>query len=80
MTKLMIGTPAYGEIFYAPYVRSVIALSRLAHRKQWDFIFESLSYAEVSEARNSLLTRFLDKTDASHLLSSMPTWDIPQNW
>jgi hypothetical protein len=68
VTKLMIATPAYGEIFYAPYVQSVIALSRLAHRKQWDFVFESLSYAEVSEARNYLLTRFFDKTDASHLL------------
>ena len=68
MPKLMIATPAYGEIFYAPYLHSVLALSRLAHRDKWDFIFESISYAEVSEARNYLVTRFFDKTDATHLL------------
>jgi len=64
----MIATPAYGEIFYAPYVQSVLALTRLAHREKWDFLFESISYAEVSEARNYLVTRFFDKTDATHLL------------
>jgi hypothetical protein len=64
----MIATPAYGEIFYAPYVQSVLALARLAHKDKWDFMFESLSYAEISEARNYLVTRFFDKTDATHLL------------
>ena len=64
----MIATPAYGEIFYAPYVQSVLALARFAHKQKWDFIFESISYAEVSEARNYLVTRFIDKTDATHLL------------
>jgi hypothetical protein len=64
----MIATPAYGEIFYAPYVQSVLALVRLAHKVKWDFMFESISYAEVSEARNYLVTRFFDKTDATHLL------------
>ena len=64
----MIATPAYGEIFYAPYVQSVLGLVRLAHKNRWDFMFESISYAEVSEARNYLVTRFIDKTDATHLL------------
>ncbi len=64
----MIATPAYGEIFYAPYVQSVLSLARLAHKDKWDFMFESISYAEVSEARNYLVTRFFDKTDATHLL------------
>ena len=64
----MIATPAYGEIFYAPYLHSVLALAKRAHRDKWDFIFESISYAEVSEARNYLATRFFDKTDATHLL------------
>ena len=68
MPKLMIATPAYGEVFYAPYVHSVLALSKLAHRDKWDLTFESVSYAEISEARNYLLTRFFDKTDATHLL------------
>jgi hypothetical protein len=64
----MIATPAYGEIFYAPYLHSVLALAKLAHKDKWDFSFESVSYAEVSEARNYLVTRFFDKTDATHLL------------
>jgi hypothetical protein len=64
----MIATPAYGEVFYAPYVRSVLALSKLAQRNKLDLAFESISYAEISEARNYLLTRFFDKTDATHIL------------
>ena len=64
----MIATPAYGEVFYAPYVHSVLALSKVAHRDKWEVTFETISYAEVSEARNYLLTRFFDKTDATHLL------------
>jgi hypothetical protein len=64
----MIATPAYGEVFYAPYVQSVLALSKVAQRENLNIIFESISYAEVSEARNYLLTRFFDKTDATHLL------------
>lgn len=68
MPKLMIATPAYGEIFYAPYLHSVLALTRYAHRNKWEHLFESISYAEISEARNYLVTRFFDKTDATHLL------------
>ena len=68
MPKLMIATPAYGELFYAPYVHSVLALTRHAHKNDWAYVFESISYAEVSEARNYLVTRFFDKTDATHLL------------
>ena len=68
MPKLMIATPAYGEVFYAPYVHSVLALSKLAQRNKWELTFETVSYAEISEARNYLLTRFFDKTDATHLL------------
>ena len=63
----MIATPAYGEIFYAPYVQSVLALVRLAHKDKWDFMFESISYAEVSEARNYLrhAVHRQDRRDAS---------------
>ena len=57
MPKLMIATPAYGEVFYAPYIHSVLALSKLAQRDKWNLTFETISYAEVSEARTYLLTR-----------------------
>ena len=63
----MIATPAYGEVFYAPYVHSVFALSKIAQRNKWEVTFESVSYAEISEARNYLLTRFFDKTDAKSI-------------
>ena len=66
--KLIIATPAYGELFYAPYVKSLIALARFLNKQNIAFAFETISYAEVSEARNYLLTRFLDKSDATHLL------------
>jgi hypothetical protein len=64
----MIATPAYGDIFYTPYVQSLIKLVRGMHQKQWDFSFRSISYSEISESRNYLLTHWLDKTDASHIL------------
>lgn len=78
MPKLMIATPAYGEIFYAPYLHSVLALAKHMHKAKWDFIFESVSYAEVSEARNYLVTRFFDKTDATHLLFIDADMGFPQ--
>jgi len=74
----MIATPAYGEIFYAPYLHSVLALTRFAQKAKWDYIFESISYAEVSEARNYLVTRFFDKTDATHLLFIDADMGFPQ--
>ena len=43
-------------------------LIRLMHRNRWDFSFRSISYAEISESRNYLLTAWIDKTDASHVL------------
>ena len=68
MTKLLIATPAYGQIFYSPYVESIMRLVHLVHRNGWEFTFRSISYAEISESRNFLLTYWFDKTDASHLL------------
>jgi len=68
LTKLLIATPAYGQIFYSPYVESVIKLTRAVHQNRWDFGFRSISYAEISESRNFLLTHWIDKTDASHIL------------
>jgi hypothetical protein len=66
--RLVIATPAYGELFYAPFVRSLVSLTRFLNKENISFAFESISYAEVSEARNFLLTRFFDKSDATHLL------------
>jgi hypothetical protein len=66
--KIVIATPAYGEIFYSPYVKSLFALQRMFERRQWGSIFSTISYAEIAESRNYLLTHWFDKTDASHIL------------
>lgn len=68
MTKILIATPAHGEMFYTPYVSSVIRLQRAAARNRWETLFASIAYADIAESRNFLLTHFYDKTDATHLL------------
>jgi hypothetical protein len=68
MTKILIATPAYGEMFYAPYVRSIIGLQKLLSRNRWDSTFATIAYADIVESRNFLLTHFFDNTDATHLL------------
>jgi hypothetical protein len=68
MTKILIATPAYGEMFYAPYVNSVIGLQKLLSRNNWGSAFATIAYADIVESRNFLLTHFYDNTDATHLL------------
>jgi hypothetical protein len=68
MTKITIATPAYGETFYASYVKSVLSLQRTIDRRGWGSSFATISYADVVEARNYLLTRWFDHSDATHLL------------
>jgi len=68
MTKITIATPAYGETFYASYVKSVLALQRMIDRRGWGSSFTTISYADVVEARNYLLTRWFDQSDATHFL------------
>lgn len=66
--KIMIATPAYGEVFYTPYVSAILRLTRMLQKRDWDFAFNAISYSEIAESRNFLLTHWFDKTDASHLL------------
>jgi hypothetical protein len=66
--KITIATPAYGEIFYAPYVQSMYRLVRACERQKWNTTFATISYADIVESRNFLLTNWFDKTDATHLL------------
>jgi hypothetical protein len=68
VVKLVIATPAYGEIFYAPYVQTFYRLVRLCERNKWGSSFATISYADIVESRNFLLTHWFDKTDATHLL------------
>lgn len=68
MTKITIATPAFGEIFFGPYVRSLFRLTNALGRRKWQATFASISYADIVESRNYLLTHWYDKTDATHLL------------
>lgn len=67
-TKIVVATPAHGEIFYTPYVQSVLRLQRALTQHGWSMRHATVSYAYVAEARNYLLTHWFDKTDATHLL------------
>jgi hypothetical protein len=67
-TTIAICTPAYGEVFYTPYVESIIRLVRACERRRWQTLFGTVSHADIVEARNFLLTYWFDKTEATHLL------------
>lgn len=68
MTKICISTPAFGEVFYTPYVQSMFRLMHAFQRRNWGSSFASIAYADIAESRNFLLTRWFDKSDATHLL------------
>ena len=68
MPKLLIATPAFGEVFYTPYVHSIFRLHRALTPKNWSLTFASIAYSDVAEARDFLISHWFDKTDASHLL------------
>jgi hypothetical protein len=68
MARILLATPAYGDMFYTPYVSSVIRMQRQLARDKHELIFAAVSYADIVESRNFLLTHWYDKTDASHLL------------
>ena len=47
---------------------SIFRLHRALPPVGWTLSFASISYADIAESRNFLLTHFFDKTDASHIL------------
>jgi hypothetical protein len=65
---LTIATPAFGEMFYTPYVQSLLRLQTTAAARKWTVTHATVSYAYITDARNYLLTRWYDKTDSSFLL------------
>lgn len=66
--KITVATPAFGEMYYAPYVQSLLRLQAAAYQRKWSLHHATVSYAFVADARNYLLTNWYDKTDATHLL------------
>jgi hypothetical protein len=66
--KLFIAVPAYGENIFSPCVRSLFKLAAEVARRGWATSLATLSYADIAEGRNLLLTHWYDRSDASHLL------------
>ena len=66
--KISIATPAFGEMFYTPYVQALLKLQRMAGQRKWSIRHMAISYAYVGEARNALLTHWYDKSNSTHLL------------
>jgi hypothetical protein len=66
--KITVATPAYGEMFYTPYVQSLLRLQRALAKRNDSMRHMAISYASVGEARNALVTHFYDKSDSTHLL------------
>lgn len=63
MTKVFIATPAYNGWLHMSYYKTVLGISHEVNTMM------SLAVdALVTRARNELITRFLDKTDCTHLL------------
>ena len=67
-TSIIVATPAFGDVFYTPYVQSLLRLERAVHKRKWTMRHNVVSYAHINEARNYLLTHWYDKTHATHLL------------
>jgi hypothetical protein len=67
-TKITIATPAFGEIFYTPYVQSLLRLQGAAYQRKWAINHSTVSSPYIADARNVLLTKWYDKSDATHLL------------
>lgn len=66
--RITVATPAFGEMFYTPYVQSLLRLQRAAFQRGWTMRHAAVSYALVADARNYLLTHWFDKSNSTHLL------------
>ena len=61
--KITVATPAFGEMFFTPYVQSLLRLQRAVYQRNWTMRHATIAYAYIGEARNYLLTHWFDKTE-----------------
>ena len=78
LPKLLIATPAHGEVFYTPYVDLIFRLHRALPPAGWTLSFASISYADIAESRNFLLTHFFTRPTRRTSCSSTSTWTRAQ--
>jgi hypothetical protein len=69
MHSIMIGTPCYGGLVTQAYMLSVLKLAGLAAQKGFDLNLTLLGHDSlVPRARSTIVAKFLDAPDATHLL------------
>jgi hypothetical protein len=68
VTNITVATPAYGEMFYTPYVKSLLQLQSAVMKRGGTLHQSVISYVYVTDSRNFLLTHWYDKSDDPYLL------------
>ena len=72
--ELTVASPAFGEIFYTPYLQSMLRLQRTVCQRNWMMRHASVSHTYVAEARNYLLTPGSTKVTPRTFYSSTRIW------
>jgi hypothetical protein len=66
--RLVVGTPCYGGLVTMRYMQSMCVLLLQAPRMDLSVQLEMIGYESlITRGRNTLLTKFLDQPDATHL-------------
>jgi glycosyltransferase involved in cell wall biosynthesis len=76
--KLVIATPFYEMKGWSPYISSLVATTKLLAQAGIDFDYWELSGdSYVERAKNTIMTKFLEDAEATHLLmiDSDMQWD-----
>ena len=79
--RLVVGTPCYGGLVTMRYMQSLCMLLLQAPRLDLAVQLEMIGYESlITRGRNTLLTKFLDQADATHLffIDSDIAFDVNQ--
>lgn len=79
--KLMVGTPCYGGLVTMRYMQSLCVLLLQAQRWDMSIQLEMIGYESlITRGRNTLVTKFLDQKDMTHLffIDSDIAFDVNQ--
>ncbi|MBX3455310.1 hypothetical protein [Ferrovibrio sp.] len=67
--SIFLATPCYGGLVHQQYMQSVIALMNYARERPFDVSLALLGNDSlITRSRNTLVSAFLDRQDATHLL------------
>jgi hypothetical protein len=66
--EINIAIPAYGNTYHSETVKSLFALSWRLQQERIKASLSEISYADIVDARNYLVSNFFDRRTESHLL------------